>query len=65
MEHVKNNTMTSSEMTSKKPTGVYLDTCPVCGSYNEKWVKRRVSISEKETIYCWHCGYAVEIEPEE
>lgn len=44
---------------AKKP--IYNDkcTCPSCGTYNEIIQKRRNTVV-CDTVYCWHCGQAIE-----
>ena len=35
-------------------------TCPKCGTHNEIIKKRRNTVAF-DTVYCWHCGQAMEI----
>jgi hypothetical protein len=44
----------------KKLVGWDLCTCPRCGTYNETVKKRRNTVNQ-DTVYCWHCGQAMEI----
>ena len=37
-----------------------LCTCPSCGTHNEIIKKRRNTVTF-DTVYCWHCGQAIEI----
>ena len=46
--------------TPKKSRGIKKDRCPICGSYNELFIKRRNTV-EHDVVYCWHCGNAIEI----
>ena len=45
---------------AKKPIRNDLCTCPSCGTYNEVIGKRRNTVAF-DTVYCWHCGQAIEI----
>ena len=45
---------------AKKPIRNDLCTCPSCGTYNEVIKKRRNTVCF-DTVYCWHCGQAMEI----
>ena len=44
----------------KKPIRNDLCTCPSCGTHNEIIKKRRNTVAF-DTVYCWHCGQAIEI----
>lgn len=44
----------------KEPIRIDKCTCPSCGTYNETVKKRRSTVSE-DTVYCWHCGQAMDI----
>ena len=44
----------------KQPIRSDLCTCPSCGTHNEIIKKRRNTVAF-DTVYCWHCGQAVEI----
>lgn len=46
---------------AKKPKGVDRDICPNCGTFNSIIQKRRNAVGS-DTIYCWHCGTAIECE---
>lgn len=45
-----------------KPKPIRSDscTCPSCGTHNEVIQKRRNTVAF-DTVYCWHCGQAMEI----
>lgn len=43
----------------KKPIRNDLCTCPSCGTHNEVIKKRRNTVV-RDTVYCWHCGQAIE-----
>lgn len=45
---------------AKKPIRNDLCTCPSCGTFNEVIGKRRNTVAF-DTVYCWHCGQAIEI----
>lgn len=45
----------------KKPKGIDGDLCPNCGTYNSAIPFRRNTVS-CDTVYCWHCGTAIECE---
>ena len=45
---------------AKKPKGIDSDICPNCGTFNSIIPKRRNAVGS-DTVYCWHCGQAVEI----
>lgn len=45
---------------AKKPIRSDLCTCPSCGTHNEIIKKRRNTVTF-DTVYCWHCGQAIEI----
>ena len=44
----------------KKPIRNDLCTCPSCGTFNEVIRMRRNTVAF-DTVYCWHCGQAIEI----
>lgn len=44
---------------AKKPIRNDRCTCPSCGTYNEVIKKRRNTVV-CDTVYCWHCGQAIE-----
>lgn len=44
----------------KKPKGIDSDICPNCSTYNSVIPQRRNAVGS-DTIYCWHCGKAIEI----
>lgn len=44
---------------AKKPIHNDKCTCPSCGTYNEIIQKRRNTVV-CDTVYCWHCGQAIE-----
>lgn len=44
----------------KKPIRNDECTCPSCGTHNEIIKKRRNTVAF-DTVYCWHCGQALEI----
>lgn len=48
-----------AKQTAKKPIGIDRCTCPSCGTYNETIKKRRNTVV-CDTVYCWHCGQAIE-----
>ena len=43
----------------KKPICNDLCTCPSCSTHNEVIKKRRNTVVH-DTVYCWHCGQAIE-----
>ena len=45
----------------KKPKGIDSDICPNCGTYNSVIPQRRNTVG-CDTVYCWHCGTAIECE---
>lgn len=45
----------------KKPKGIDSDICPNCGTYNSVILQRRNTVG-CDTVYCWHCGTAIECE---
>lgn len=45
---------------AKKPIRSDLCTCPSCGTHNDIIKKRRNTVTF-DTVYCWHCGQAMEI----
>lgn len=45
---------------TNKPIRNDLCTCPSCGTHNEIIKKRRNTVLF-DTVYCWHCGQAIEI----
>jgi hypothetical protein len=45
---------------TKNPIGNDNCTCPNCGTYNEIIKKRRNTVPF-DTVYCWHCGQAIEV----
>lgn len=47
--------------TPKNPRGIKKDRCPICGSYNKVFIKRRNTVSH-DIVYCWHCGNAIGLE---
>lgn len=46
---------------AKKPKGIDSDICPNCGTFNSIIQKRRNAVGS-DTVYCWHCGTAIECE---
>ena len=44
----------------KKPIRIDECTCPSCGTHNEIIKKRRNTVAF-DTVYCWHCGQAIEV----
>lgn len=50
---------TAERLTPKKPIGIDRCTCPSCGTHNEVIKKRRNTVV-CDTVYCWHCGQAIE-----
>lgn len=44
----------------RRPEGADMCTCPSCKTYNPIIEKRRNTV-KYDTIYCWHCGQAVQI----
>lgn len=48
-----------AKQTAKKPINNDRCTCPSCGTYNETIKKRRNTVV-CDTVYCWHCGQAIE-----
>ena len=46
---------------AKKPKGIDSDICPNCGTYNSVILQRRNTVGF-DTVYCWHCGTAIECE---
>jgi hypothetical protein len=49
-----------SMMIPKSPIRNDKCTCPHCGTHNEIIKKRRKTVSF-DTVYCWHCGQAIEV----
>lgn len=47
------------KQTAKNPINNDRRTCPSCGTYNEVIKKRRNTVV-CDTVYCWHCGQAIE-----
>jgi ssDNA-binding Zn-finger/Zn-ribbon topoisomerase 1 len=45
---------------TKKPIRNGKCTCPRCETHNEVIKKRRNTVPF-DTVYCWHCGQAIEI----
>lgn len=45
---------------AKKPIRIDECTCPSCGTHNEIIKKRRNTVAF-DTVYCWHCGQAIEV----
>ena len=43
----------------RKPICNDLCTCPSCSTHNEVIKKRRNTVV-RDTVYCWHCGQAIE-----
>lgn len=48
---------------AKKPIRSDLCTCPSCGTHNDVIKKRRNTVAF-DTVYCWHCGQAMEVRRE-
>ena len=44
-----------------KPRGIDRDICPNCSTFNSIIPKRRNAVGS-DTVYCWHCGTAIECE---
>lgn len=52
-----------ARMIPQKPIRIDECTCPKCGTYNEMVKKRRNTVAF-DTVYCWHCGQAMEVRRE-
>lgn len=51
----------NEKLIPKKPKGIGDDLCPNCGTFNSIIQKRRNAVGS-DTVYCWHCGTAIECE---
>lgn len=60
-----NNILEAMDRTTpQKPIRSGECTCPKCGTYNEVVKKRRNTVAF-DTVYCWHCGQAMDVRREQ